>query len=159
MNDIMENFNTFQKILIAVDDSKYSYNAAKYGFALAKKLDAEVGLIHVNEFPVTANIAADPLLGDPGISIPNIIDIQKESALQLINKIKSEFAEDLTVSEFILEGNITDEVISTAKNFDANLIVLGTHSRTGLSHFIAGSVAENISRHSVCPVLIVPTKS
>ncbi|WP_229655480.1 universal stress protein [Pedobacter puniceum] len=159
MNDIMENFTTFQKILIAVDDSKYSYNAAKYGFGLAKKLGAEVGLIHVNEFPVTANIAADPLLGDPGISIPNILDIQKESAVNLVNKIKEEFAEDLAVSEFILEGNITDEVINTAKSFNASLIVLGTHSRTGLSHFIAGSVAENISRHSVCPVLIVPTKS
>jgi nucleotide-binding universal stress UspA family protein len=154
----MENLPSFQKILIAVDDSKYSYRAAAYGFTLARKLYAEVGLVHINEFPVAANMTGDPLLGDPGIVIPNLLEIQKESSQKLMHDLKQEFGAGLEVKEFILEGNVTDEVIRTAKDFQASLIVMGTHSRTGLSHFLSGSVAESISRHSICPVLIVPSR-
>lgn len=154
----MENLPSFQKILIAVDDSKYSYRAAAYGFTLARKLYAEIGLVHINEFPVAANMTGDPLLGDPGIVIPNLLEIQKESSQKLMHGLKQEFGAGLEVQEFILEGNITDEVIRVAKDFQASLIVMGTHSRTGLSHFLSGSVAESISRHSICPVLIVPNK-
>src|SRR5690606_3966503 len=154
----METLPSFQKILIAVDDSKYSYRAAAYGFTLARKLYAEVALVHINEFPVAANMTGDPLLGDPGIVIPNILDIQKESSQKLIHDLKQEFGAGLEVQEFILEGNITDEVIKTAKDFKASLLVMGTHSRTGISHFLSGSIAESISRHSICPVLIVPSR-
>jgi len=154
----METLPSFQRILIAVDDSKYSYRAAAYGFTLARKLYAEVALVHINEFPVAANMTGDPLLGDPGIVIPNILDIQKESAQKLFQDLKQEFSAGLEVQEFILEGNITDEVIKTAQDFKASLIVMGIHSRTGLSHFFSGSIAESISRNSICPVLIVPNK-
>ncbi len=154
----MENLPSFQKILIAVDDSKYSSRAAAYGFTLARKLYADVALVHINEFPVAANMTGDPLLGDPGIVIPNILDIQKESAQKLLDDLVNEFGAGLEVQKFILEGNIKDEVIKTAKDLKACLIVVGTHSRTGINHFLSGSVAETISRHSSCPVLIVPSK-
>lgn len=154
----MEKLPSFQKILIAVDDSKYSYHAALYGFTLARKLYAEVALVHINEIPIATNITGDPLLGDPGIIVPNILDIQKENSKKLFTKLKEEFSLGLEVKEYIMDGNISDEVIHAAEDFEASLIVLGTHSRTGLSHFISGSIAEKISRHSVCPVLIVPLK-
>lgn len=154
----MDKSPTFQKILIAVDESKYSYNAANYGFALAKKLGAGVILVHINEFPVAANITGDPMLGDPGIMIPNILDIQHEAAKNLFINLKEEFAEGLNVEEYILEGNITEEVVKKAKSINASFIVMGTHSRKGLSHFFSGSIAESITRNSICPVLIVPNK-
>lgn len=154
----MENLPSFQKILIAVDDSKYSYKAAAYGFSLARKFDAKVALVQINEFPVTANITGDPLLGDPGIIIPNLLDIQKESSKNLFKDIIQEFGIGIEVQEFILDGNIKDEVIKTADNFAASLIVVGTHSRTGIDHLLTGSIAETISRHSSCPVLVVPNK-
>lgn len=154
----MENLPTFQKILIAVDDSVYSHKAAAYGFELARKLDADVALVQINEFPIAANITGDPLLGDPGIVVPNIIEIQKESSENLFRQLKQEFGEGLNVTEFILEGNIKDEVIRISKEYNACLIVVGTHSRTGLNHLFSGSVSETISRHSSCPVLVVPNK-
>ena len=52
----MENLKKFKKILIAVDDTKYSYHAASYGFDLAIRLGAKVGLVHINEMPVSINI-------------------------------------------------------------------------------------------------------
>ena len=154
----MENILSFQKILIAVDDSVYSHKAAAYGFSLARKFNAEVALVQINEFPVSANMTGDPLLGDPGIVVPNILEIQKESSERLFQSLKQEFGEGINIHEFIMEGSVTDEVIKVAKDFNASLIVVGTHSRTGLSHLFSGSVSETISRHSTCPVLIVPNK-
>jgi nucleotide-binding universal stress UspA family protein len=154
----MENNLTFQNILIAVDDSKYSYQAAAFGFSLAKKLVAHVGLVHINEFPVAINITGDPILGDTGVIIPDIMDLQKKSAQELFEKLKGEFGHDIVTKEYILEGSISNLVIETAKEFKADMIVMGTHGRTGFNHFISGSIAESVTRHANCPVLIVPNK-
>lgn len=154
----MENLKAFEKILIAVDDSKYSFNAAGYGFALARKLKAKVALIHINEMPIAMNVTGDPILGDPGMVLPNVMDIQKEQADKLFEKLKSEFAEGIMVDEYNLVGNVTHEIIEIAKTYQASLIVMGTHGRTGFDHFLSGSVAENVTRHAKCPVLIVPNK-
>lgn len=154
----MENLRHFEKILIAVDDSKYSYHAAAYGFDLADRLNATVALAHINELPIAVNITGDPILGDSGMIMPELLDIQKERAAALLKKIKTDFANGQDVKEFIVEGNITDQIVEIAKEFDASLIVMGTHGRTGFSHFISGSIAEQVTRHAKCPVLIVPNK-
>ncbi len=152
----MENLKHFEKILIAVDDSKYSYHAAEYGFALAKKLKSSVALVHINEFPIAIHITGDPILGDTGMIMPEVMDIQKQKSEELIEKLINELAGDLAVEQHILIGDVTKEIIELAKNYNASLIVMGTHGRTGFDHFISGSVAENVTRHAKCPVLIVP---
>lgn len=154
----MENLKHFEKILIAVDDSKYSHHAAAYGFELAKKLNASVALVHINELPIAVNITGDPILGDSGMILPELLDIQKERAATLFKRIKEDFAKGKDVKEFIVEGNVTNQIVEIAKEFDASLIVMGTHGRTGFSHFISGSIAEQVTRHAKCPVLIIPNK-
>lgn len=154
----MENLKHFEKILIAVDDSQYSYHAAEYGFALAKKLNSSVALVHVNEFPIAVNITGDPILGDTGMIMPEVMDIQREKTEELFAKLKTELAGDLNVEQHALTGDITSGIIELAKDYKASLIVMGTHGRTGFNHFISGSVAENVTRHAKCPVLIVPNK-
>ena len=154
----MKKSNLFKKILIAVDDSKYSHQAATYGFLLAKKLDATIALVHVDEFPIALNVAGDPILGDSIPLIPDLMDIQKKSAEELFKNLKSEFGNDLVQKEYILEGDIVTEIIEAAKEFEADMMVVGTHGRTGFNHFISGSIAEQITRQAHCPVLIVPNK-
>lgn len=154
----MENLLSFQKILIAVDDSKYSHQAAAYGFSLAKKLGSQVGLVHINEIPIAINVTGDPILGDSGMIIPDIMDMQKKAAEDLFLKLKEEFGQDLVSKEYIIEGSISTQIIEIAKEFEADMIVMGTHGRTGFNHFISGSVAESVTRHANCPVLIVPNK-
>ncbi|MBK0382592.1 universal stress protein [Pedobacter sp. SD-b] len=154
----MENLSSFEKILIAVDDSEPSYKAAAYGFALAKKLHAEVALIHISEMPVVMNVTGDPILGNPAVIMPNVMDVQQDAAAKLLENMVLKFGEGLIVKEFILMGNITHEIIDIAKKYEASLIILGTHGRTGFDHFLSGSVAENVTRHAKCPVLIVPNK-
>lgn len=153
----MENLQTFDRILIAVDDSKYAYHAAEYGFSLAKKLNASVSLVNINQVPVTTNITGDPILGDPGIILPNVMDIQREHSEKLFADLKSKFAPETIVDEYILVGDVTDEIVSLAKEQNFSMIIVGTHSRTGFDHFISGSVAESVSRNANCPVLIIPS--
>lgn len=154
----MENLKTFERLLIAVDDSEYAYNAAEYGFSLAKKINASVSLVHINQIPMTTNVTGDPILGDPGIILPNVMDIQKEHSEKLFADLKSKFAGDTVVNEHILVGDVTNEIVSLAKNGNYSMIIMGTHSRKGFDHFISGSVAESVTRHSNCPVLIIPNK-
>lgn len=154
----MENLKAFQKILIAVDDTKYSFHAASYGFDLAIRLGSKVGLVHINEMPLALNITGDPLLGDTGMILPDLIAIQNEKAHELFEKLKNDFDRELVIQEFIVDGNISHEIVKVAKDFNASMIVMGTHGRTGFDHFISGSVAESVTRHASCPVLIVPNK-
>ncbi|HEY0769691.1 MAG TPA: universal stress protein, partial [Sphingobacteriaceae bacterium] len=53
-------------------------------------------------------------------------------------------------------GNPRDEILITADEWNADLIIVGTHGRTGFDHFISGSVAEGVARKAKCPVLIIP---
>jgi nucleotide-binding universal stress UspA family protein len=138
--------NTFEKILIAVDESNYSYNAAKYGFELAHKLNASIALVHINQIPMVMNVTGDPILGNAGVVLPNVMDIQSEAAEKLVADIISNYGAGKKVEQFILTGDVRDEII------------MGTHGRTGFNHFISGSIAEDVIKLAKCPVLIVPNK-
>lgn len=145
-----------KRILIAVDESSYSEIAADYGFELAIKLDAEVGILHVDEVPVTTSYGVDPMLNDPGIVMPEMMKIQEERSKKLLDRFAQKYGRSDKVSRFLKVGSPRDEIIATADEWDADLIILGTHGRTGLDHFIAGSVAESVVRKAQCPVLIIP---
>jgi nucleotide-binding universal stress UspA family protein len=149
---------TFEKILIAVDESKYSYHAAKYGFELANKLNADIALVHINQIPMAINVTGDPILGNSEIVFPNILEIQDDAAKKLISDIISKYSNGKNVTEYILTGNVRDEIIEVAKSYNASLIIMGTHGRTGFDHFFSGSVAEDVIKKAKCPVLIVPNK-
>ena len=56
------------------------------------------------------------------------------------------------------EGHPTEDIIKTAETWGADLLVVGTHGRTGLVHMLMGSVAEYLVRHSKIPVMVVPLK-
>lgn len=149
---------TFERILIAVDESKYSYDAAKYGFDLAHKLGASIGLVHINQIPMVMNVTGDPILGNAGVVLPNVMDIQTEAGEKLLADIISNYGAGKDVKQFILTGDVRDEIIEVAKSFDASMIIMGTHGRTGFDHFLSGSVAEDVIKKANCPVLIVPNK-
>ncbi len=155
----MENLQKFERILLAVDDSKYAYQAAEYGFALAKKLNASVSLVHITQIPIATNVTGDPILGDTGMILPNVMDIQKEHAGKLFTDLKAKFATETNVEEYILIGDVTNEIVSLAKEQNFSMIIMGTHSRKGFDHFISGSIAESVTRHANCPVLIIPSNN
>ncbi|MBC7915913.1 MAG: universal stress protein [Pyrinomonadaceae bacterium] len=154
----MKTFNQIHKILIAVEDSQYSEKATLYGIDLARKLGAEIALLHVNELPMATSYIADPLLNEPPVMMPEVIHAQEDASKKLLNKIADSVGDTLTVFTFHKLGNPKEEILNTADEWNADIIILGTHGRTGFDHFLSGSVAEKVVRKAKCPVLIIPNK-
>ncbi|MES2064054.1 MAG: universal stress protein [Bacteroidota bacterium] len=148
------------KILIGIDDSKFSEYAASYGFDIARTFNAHVGLVHIVEPAITPETSSDGLLGMP-ISIPdfneiNLLDIQKDNAENIIDRTISKYGNGLQVTHFNEYGSTADGILSCSKEFKADLIVIGTHGRSGIDRLLMGSVAESVVRNSHVPVLVVP---
>lgn len=155
---LMTNHDNLRKILIAVEDNAYSDHAVTYGLALARKLQAEVALVHVNEIPAATPYIADPMLNETSFMMPEMISIQEDASNALFDRIKNQAGDDINLYTYTKLGNPKTEILATAEEFDADMIILGTHGRTGFDHFISGSVAESVARKSKCPVLIIPNK-
>ncbi|MCR8561934.1 universal stress protein [Mucilaginibacter sp. BJC16-A38] len=153
------------KILIGIDDSKHAEHAAAYGFDIARKFSAAVGLVNIVEPLIMPETSAgvDPLMGsgmiNSGIEDLEIIDIQKNQSENIIEHTIKQLAGDLQVTHLTGYGSTADGIIECGKEFGADLIVIGTHSRTGFDRFLMGSVAEHVVRHSEVPVLVVPFSS
>jgi len=152
----------FQRILIGIDDSKYSENAAEHGFDLAHAFKADVALVHITE-PIIIPQPTDPgMVGSimPGLGMesPEMINMQEEYSSKLIDNTIKRLAGDLQVTQFNEFGSTADTILDCITRFNADLVVLGTHSRTGLDRFFMGSVAEDVVRHSPVAVLVVPLK-
>ncbi|GAB3933240.1 universal stress protein [Mucilaginibacter myungsuensis] len=153
-----------KKILIGIGESKFAEHATEYGFELAHKLQAEVGLIHVIEPAV--GVPMGPVDSTMGMSYDNTMDIvtpelmniEQEVSKKVLQKFADKYGDDFKVTRFTEYGDTADAILECSKQFGADMIVLGTHSRTGIDRFIMGSVAEHVVRHSDVPVLVVPTK-
>lgn len=141
----------YTKILLAVDDSPHSEKAAKTGFDLAQKLNAEVGLVYAVEIIVPVSEPYAPVM--PTIDFTTI---QNESANKTLTQLALKYGEGKNVVQFHPQGTPKEEILATAYNWGADIIVMGTHGRTGFGHLILGSISEYIIRHSKIPVLVVP---
>ena len=144
------------RILIAVDDSPYSDQAIKYGVLLAKNMGSKITLVHVDEIPISSPYSADPLLNESPAMIPELMHIQEEASKLLFKKIKEQHGDVVEMSTVTKIGRAQDEILSVADDCKADMIILGTHGRTGFDHFISGSVSESVARKAKCPVLIIP---
>ena len=142
---------SFQRILIAVDSSEYSMQAAKRGLELAQELGATAALL----FVVDTSKAMGSI--DGGILPEQALIILKKEAEQTMDELAAMY-NGKGLMKFMPEGHPADEIHVTAHTWDADLIVMGTHGRTGLRHLLMGSVAEHVVRHSKVPVMVVPSK-
>ena len=152
-----------KKILIGIDNSPYAEHAAKYGFDIAQKFNAKVGLVHIIEptmMPAPGNM--DSLSGGTmqGTLVGDIeiMDIQNEAGETLLERFAKKFGKNLDVTLFNEFGDTAEGIINCAGEFKADLIAVGTHSRSGFDRLIMGSIAEHVVRHSEVPVLVVPFK-
>ncbi|MES2809846.1 MAG: universal stress protein [Bacteroidota bacterium] len=148
-----------KKILIGIDNSKYAENAAGYGFDIAHKFKAKVALVHIVE-PVVMpyNNSTDPLMGTADLTMADtdIISIQNNASKTLIENTIKKFGEGLEITCYSEFGDTADGIINCGKEFGADIIVVGTHSRSGFDRLLMGSIAENVVRQSAVPVLVVP---
>lgn len=142
-----------RKILVATDFSENANKAASYAFALAKEHQAAVTLLHIYQvIPYT-----DPI---GYISFePRLHESLRSSAEKALSQWREE-AKKQGVAEVngVVEQGVPFQVITRiAREGGFDLVVVGTHGRTGLRHALIGSVAERVVRHAPCSVLVVPS--
>jgi nucleotide-binding universal stress UspA family protein len=155
---------TIKKILIGIDDSKYAEHAAKYGFEIARKFNAAVGLVNIVEPAMIPPMSGsnDPILGtmpNVGLQEMDMLDIRKNQSAEIVELTIKKFGSDMKVSHFTEFGSTAQGIIDCSKEFKADMIVIGTHSRSGIDRLLMGSVAEHVVRHAEVPVLVVPFSS
>lgn len=141
-----------QRILLPTDFSEYSAAARLYACAFAEQFGAQLHVLHVIQ-----DLA--PLVPEPGAALASPIDYLRELELNanamLERVIDPSWAAGKTIVRAVRQGPPFLEIIRYAKEFDIDLIVLGTHGRGGLAHMLLGSVAEKVVRKAPCPVLTV----
>jgi universal stress protein A len=141
------------KILLAVDDSKFSEAALQAVLAQARPQDAEVRVLHVLEPP---SLLLGREMGGYDPEFEAVWKALREQAKALVEKITGKLrASGFSVTPSLEEGDPTSKIIDAAKEWNADLIVLGSHGRKGLERFLMGSVADSVARHANCSVEIV----
>jgi nucleotide-binding universal stress UspA family protein len=146
---------TFNKVLAATDFSDDSNLALSYGEEIARRFGGEVIIIHVDQ-PLPPVIASD--LG-PAIDVgamTQFAEEQRRLAQKELDKIVNRLRDSgLKARSLLRVGAPFLEIIHTARAEGVDLIVMGTHGRTGLAHVLMGSVAERVVQKAGCPVLTV----
>lgn len=137
-------------ILVPTDLSAYSLSALQYAVEIAKLFQAEITVLHVCESkkPATKKRGGIQKKDSQNKEVKNI---REELSRLLANYSVGE--QNLQI--FIKHGSPVREIIHTSRDLPADLIVMSTHGRTGLSHVMMGSVAEKVVRYSTCPVLTI----
>jgi nucleotide-binding universal stress UspA family protein len=141
-----------KKILYPTDFSESSLEALKYGISFAKEYGAKLTVMHV----VNEQIFSE------GLSLPRVVsmeDVEREMVAEAERQLKViiplEDRAGLDWEVVIKKGNPFLEIIRYAHEQDADLIIIGTHGRSGIEHIIFGSTAERVVRKAPCPVLSV----
>ena len=142
-----------RRILCPIDLSETSKPAFEYAVALAAQLGAELELLHVYQLPAYA-------LPEGGLEILAGLEMELENRLQqqLDEFVKHSTEPSVKITTVLGTGVPYVEIIRAAKQRKADLIVIGTHGRTGLAHLLIGSVAERVIRTSEVPVLSIRTR-
>jgi universal stress protein A len=141
----------FNKLLVPVDFAPHSEEAVRAAADLARRYSASLTLLHVYE-PVTYILPEGYVLFTP--EQLNTITTELQRRLdKAAADARSAGAE--AVATRLVQGSPSAEIVSSQQVDGYDLIVLGTHGRTGISHMLLGSVAEKVVRGAHCPVLIV----
>jgi nucleotide-binding universal stress UspA family protein len=140
--------NKLQRILVPVDFSETSKRALEYAHFFANRFDAKLDVLHVWR---PSEYAGDEMVvltrSEPELTLSTFLRNHADQQL-------SAFLQDVPHSkQLLLSGDPAQVIANTAREGAYDLVIMGTHGRTGLSHLMMGSVAEKVVRLAPCPVL------
>jgi len=150
-----------KKILIALDFNPTAQKVAEVGYLLAKSLGAEVVLLHVLIDPLYYSAVENfPIAGYTGSLITPLqivdTDVTKKESKLFLDKIRHHLGDD-TIQTMVKEGDFADMILKSAKEWHADMIVMGSHSQRWLEEILMGSVTEQVLHHTTIPLFIIPT--
>jgi nucleotide-binding universal stress UspA family protein len=153
--------DTQRKILVAVDLLEGTTRVLETAFAIAAPIDARLIIMSVAEPP---SLPASPMpfgVPQPPPRNPDydLAQLQARLAPELTEMMRKNVFARTPVPEFMVAEGLPDtEIVRTAAQLDADLIVMGTHGRSGLKRMLLGSVAEKVVREAGCAVVVVREK-
>jgi len=133
---------SFKNILFLTDFTEASQTALAYAMGFAKHFGAQLYPAH----------SCDPIILTE-TAAPDILDEVEENSRRRLKDLAKE--NEITGTPLFARGPVADAVPGWINDHGIDLIVMGTHGRKGLKHFLLGSVAEAVFRHATCPVLTV----
>ena len=136
-------------ILVPLDFSATADQALAYAIAFTMPLQARLTLLHVLQIPpLTLEEGATALSGT------YLEDLETEAHHLLQASLAQVQRAGLQGACLLVQGTPTQAIVDTAGAQEVDLIIMGTHGRTGLTHVLLGSVAERVVREAPCPVLV-----
>ena len=146
---------TLSRILVPTDFSVSSDAALEYGKLLAEEFGASLHLLHVIEEPSTAGAwGSEAYLAE----LPRMREAAQQAAeARLDRSFTTTERERLRVTTEIADGRPARTIVDVGRRRGTDLIVMGTHGRSGIAHLLLGSVTEKVLRTASCPVLAVRT--
>ena len=144
-----------KKILVPVDYSDCSRVAMEYALFLAERFDAEIEVLHVAEIPLEEeeHTVVKPDTGEEEV----LSGLIMHQAVKAGTEFLAPFVRDATIpiERGLLKGRPGKVIVEAAADRGADLIVMGTHGRSGFDRLIMGSVTERVLRSAPCPVVVV----
>lgn len=145
-----------KRIVVPVDYSEHARATLEYAAVLAERFGASVDVVHVWDRP--SYVPDTTVVGKPGEPTKSLADLIRENAEHEMDEFlkRAKLPAGVTVSHHLESGEPASTIIKVLKTKGGDLVVMGTHGRTGVKHLLLGSVAEKLVRLSPIPVLTVP---
>lgn len=147
---------TTRRILVPVDYSECSRRALEFAAGLSDTLGSSLDIVHVWDKPTYISDAI--LVRHPGAAPRTLIEMVRDNAKHDMNEFLAtvQLPRRTQATHRLISGDPTTRLLEELEKGEHDLVVVGTHGRSGLTHFLLGSVAEKLVRHSPVPVLTVP---
>jgi nucleotide-binding universal stress UspA family protein len=146
----------YTRIIVPLDGSKLAERALPEAEQLAKLTGAPLLLLRVVDYSSRDRLGDFGLLYEYEAMAQALAEEHEIAEAYLADVVRKLEAEDYTVSATVVDGIAAKAIVALAQPGDA--IVMATHGRTGVDHFILGSIAEKVVAHAPCPVLVVPRR-
>ena len=137
-----------RKILVAVDGGEHSHWAVEFASRLAKDLSAQLALVTVQEPP-------SPRATEPGLIEPGLVGETGPTPEDILDRAQFHCPSAAGATRMGRFGSPAGQIVAAAEQWEADLIVMGTHARGRLGRFLLGSTADSVIRRAHCPVLTV----
>lgn len=146
----MVNMESFKKILIPTDGSEANTEAVKKGLSLARLLGAKAKVLFVVDTSSFIDLPPDEMV----TNVTNYMKNKGEKVLDDIEELADEYG--VNIERSVKKGHPAEIIVQDSNESD--IIVIGTHGRSGISRLLLGSTAEKVIRHSECPVMVIKIK-
>jgi len=146
----MESIEGYKHILLPIDFTEHCDRTAAHAVWLTQRSGGTLHLAHVVENPL------DPIYKPEEVQRWVVVDHANQKAREMLEATaRTCVPADLRRELHLLGGDPSEKLVELAKAIPADLIVMSTHGTSSIAHLLLGDIAEQVSRHAHCPVLLV----